>query len=491
MADSAHIGLILTALSSASSVSSAKLATEKKVDHNELVGAGKSLEAASYITAEATRENVLSVTPGGQAVIDAGSTPEIEFVRAVAAAGSLAKADTKGKAGLGLALAGGLVAWNDDKSAVKVTEVGTKAAKENVLWTSLKEETYASDEAMAKTLVKRKFLKAAQRTVFVWTRGPEYAEKYVKPVQDITAASLASGAWQTDRVRPYNFASLGVRPPAGGLHPLAKAVTEFRRLFIEMGFTEQPTNQWLESSFWNFDALFQPQQHPARDSHDTFFVKHPAACTRWPEEYGERVREYHESGNADSIGYRMDWDPSEARKNILRTHTTAVSARVLYELANQPGGFKPVKRFSIDRVFRNETTDATHLAEFHQIEGFVADYDLTVGDLIGILQQFYEKQNMTKLKFVPAFNPYTCPSLEVHGYSEALGRYVEIGNSGVFRPEMLLPMGFPPGVRVVAFGLGVERQVMMKFGLSNIRALVGHKLDLDFVKNNPICRLDN
>jgi phenylalanyl-tRNA synthetase alpha chain len=157
-------------------------------------------------------------------------------------------------------------------------------------------------------------------------------------------------------------------------------------------FSEMPTNKFVESSFWNFDALFQPQQHPARDAHDTFFLKDPATTDSLPLEYMERVKKMHSVGDFGSIGYGYDWKRAEAEKLILRTHTTAISSNMLYQLAQQKE-FKPAKLFSIgmsisrlffvDRVFRNESVDATHLAEFHQIEGVIADRNITLGDLIG------------------------------------------------------------------------------------------------------------
>lgn len=255
-----------------------------------------------------------------------------------------------------------------------------------------------------------------------------------------------------------------------------------------------PTNQFVESSFWNFDALFQPQQHPTRDLHDTFFVKDPKHTKDIPEDYMARVKSFHESGgDSDSIGYRSKWEEIEARKNILRTHTTAVSARMLYQLAEEykkTGEFTPKKYFSIDRVFRNESTDATHLAEFYQVEGLIADKNLTLNNLIATLQAFFNKIGITDLKFKPAYNPYTEPSLEVFSYHKGLGKLIEIGNSGVFRPEMLLPMGFPEDIRVVAWGLSLERPTMIKYGISAIRDLCGHRVNLNFVKTNPICRFD-
>lgn len=169
---------------------------------------------------------------------------------------------------------------------------------------------------------------------------------------------------------------------------------------------------------------------------------------------------------------------------------------MLYNLANRKpengdkGGFKPVKYFSIDRVFRNETLDATHLAEFHQVEGVVADYNLNLADLIGVLSAFFEKLGITELQYKPAYNPYTEPSMEIFCHHKGLGKWIEIGNSGIFRPEMLLPMGLPENVNVIAWGLSLERPTMIKYNYNNIRDLVGPKVDLEMVYNTPLCRLD-
>ncbi|CBY42803.1 unnamed protein product, partial [Oikopleura dioica] len=125
--------------------------------------------------------------------------------------------------------------------------------------------------------------------------------------------------------------------------------------------------------------------------------------------------------------------------------------------------------FSIDRVFRNETLDNTHLAEFHQVEGLIADYNVSLADLIGVLHTFFKKLGIEKLKFKPAYNPYTEPSMEIFSYHEGLGKWTEIGNSGMFRPEMLRPMGLPENVSVIAWGLSLERPAMIKYKMNNIR----------------------
>jgi phenylalanyl-tRNA synthetase alpha chain len=321
-------------------------------------------------------------------------------------------------------------------------------------------------------------------------KGAKFSLEGIKKKQlDLTADILASGSWKTDEFKEYLLDDvMGSLPTCGHLHPLMKVRSAFREIFLEMGFEEMPTNNFVESSFWNFDALFQPQQHPSREAHDTFFLTAPSDTLHYPPDYLARVKEMHETGGHGSIGYRYDWKETEAKKNVLRTHTTAVSTRMLYKLAQQKP-FVPKKYFSIDRVYRNETLDATHLAEFHQIEGLVADYDLTLADLIGVISQFFLKWGMSKLRFKPAFNPYTEPSMEIFAFHPGLKTWIEIGNSGIFRPEMLMPMGLDPKVRVIAWGLGLERPTMIRYGIKNIRDLVGHKVSLDFIRDNPMCDL--
>jgi phenylalanyl-tRNA synthetase alpha chain len=205
------------------------------------------------------------------------------------------------------------------------------------------------------------------------------------------------------------------------------------------------------------------------------------------EEYFKMTRAVHEEGAFGSIGYRYPWSKEECLRLVLRTHTTAVSAWALHRLAEDP---RPARYFSIDRVFRNETVDATHLAEFHQVEGVIADFGLTLGGLMRFLEFFFSRMGITNLRFKPAYNPYTEPSMEIFGYHQGLGKWVEIGNSGMFRPEMLEPMGLPKDLRVYGFGLSLERPTMIKYAVSNIRDLLGHKVDLGFIESNAAVRLE-
>ncbi|XP_064626144.1 phenylalanine--tRNA ligase alpha subunit-like [Lineus longissimus] len=467
-----------------------------QIDHQKVVGTIKSIQAFDgVINCELISSKRWELTKEGVEVAENGSHEALVF-NAIPGDGmsqaDLMKKVPNAKIGFSKAMSAGWIAI--DKKAAggpKVTrKVETIEDTVKECLTKLKNlQLDGFTDNQKAEYKKRKLITEVTVNTFEVSKGPNFSTSLSKQETDLTPEMLASGSWKSKSFKPYNFDALGIAPPSGHLHPLLKVRTQFRQIFLEMGFTEMPTNNFIESSFWNFDALFQPQQHPARDAHDTFFISEPRDAHEFPMDYLEKVRKVHAEGGYGSQGYKYDWKIEEAKKNLLRTHTTAVSARMLYKLAQQET-FTPKKYFSIDRVFRNETLDATHLAEFHQIEGLVADYNLTLGDLMGIIHEFFKKLGITRLRFKPAYNPYTEPSMEIFSYHNGLKKWVEIGNSGVFRPEMLLPMGLPKDVSVIAWGLSLERPTMIKYGIDNIRDLIGPRVNLTMVQENPICRLD-
>jgi len=487
---------VLGHLDKETTLTSSQLASLLGCDHQKVVGAVKSLLSLPTHMVEAELESVKrwDLTAEGQTVCERGSHEAMVW-ELVGEAGMdqqevMKKAGQYGKVGFSKAMSAGWITLDKsgDKPKVKRkvnTIVDSTKAHLLALLSGDLETVSEKDRAEYK---KRKLVTEVTDKIYKLAKGPDFSTTISRAETELTPEMIASGTWKTADFKPYNFSALGISPSCGHLHPLLKVRAEYRQIFLEMGFTEMPTNNYVESSFWNFDALFQPQQHPARDAHDTFFISDPALTTIFNEEYLEMVRNIHSCGGHGSQGYGYEWKREEAAKNLLRTHTTAVSARMLYNLAQQEE-FTPQKYFSIDRVFRNETLDATHLAEFHQIEGVIADRDLTLGDLIGVLYQFFKKLGIDKLRFKPAYNPYTEPSMEIFAFHSGLDKWVEIGNSGMFRPEMLLPMGLPEDVRVIAWGLSLERPTMIKYGIDNIRDLVGHRVNLEMVQKNPLCRI--
>lgn len=487
---------ILRYLETKDRINSTELAQHFNVDHQKVVGIIKSIQAAGeVICCEQVSTKQWEVTAEGQEVIEKGSHEALVF-NAVPPEGilqaELMKQVPNAKVGFSKAMSSGWIqidkTMEGGPKIFRKVNIIEDAVRKNLINISTNQQNNIPDN-VKQEYKKRKLLQETIMKSFNVFKGPEFSLSISKLETDLTPEMIATGSWKEKKFKDYNFDALGIPPFCGHLHPLMRVRSQFRQIFLEMGFSEMPTNNFVESSFWNFDALFQPQQHPARDAHDTFFVSNPQNATKFPMDYLERVRRVHQFGDYGSQGYKYDWKLEEAKKNLLRTHTTAVSARMLYKIAQQET-FKPVKYFSIDRVFRNETLDATHLAEFFQIEGVVADYGLTLGDLIGVLHEFFKKLGIAKLRFKPAYNPYTEPSMEIFSYHEGLKKWVEVGNSGLFRPEMLLPMGLPKDVKVIAWGLSLERPTMIKFGIDNIRDLVGHKVNLQMVYDAPICRLD-
>ncbi|XP_045819725.1 phenylalanine--tRNA ligase alpha subunit, cytoplasmic isoform X2 [Trifolium pratense] len=448
---------------------SGDFADERGIDHNEIVNVIKSLHGFRYVDAQDIKRETWVLTDEGNTYATLGS-PEIQLILAIPPEG-ISRDELQKKLG------------------PSVFKIGCSQAAKNK-WVEMGKQLITKKGIGAddiKALKARKLIVPQTWKGYSVKKGPNYAPKRKKVVTDLTRDNLQSGEWKELEFKEYNYSAKGQPLEGGNLHPLLKVQSQIKQIFLCMGFEEMPTNNYVESSFWNFDSLFQPQQHPARDSHDTFFLETPSTTKELPEDYVQRVKQIHEFGGYESRGYAYDWKREEANKNLLRTHTTAVSSRMLYQLAQKP--FSPKKYFSIDRVFRNEAVDRTHLAEFHHIEGLVCNRGLGLRDLIGVLYDFFSRLGMTKLKFKPAYNPYTEPSMEIFSYHEGFKKWVEVGNSGMFRPEMLRPMGLPEDVQVIAWGLSLERPTMIMYGIDNIRDLFGHKVDLGLIKKNSICQL--
>jgi len=495
--------IVLEHIASAGSIEDTlSLSNEKGWDHNKVVGIVKSLASLEAVTLEDRKNEVLHATEEGKQYLENGS-PEAQVWRQAKEKGSISQADLDealgpvAKVGFGAAMKLKWVSMDKSKVCTPLVDEITDTIQQDLRTCDGKDPNGAV-ETLSKQAVdalkKRKMLSLVSVTSYKVKKTSSFTTNIKKLVTDLTADMIANKSWQTQEFKPYNLEALGITLPGGHLHPLLKVRHEIRLILLLMGFEEMPTNNWVENSFWNFDTLFQPQQHPARDAHDTFFIKSPAEALTIPNDYVARVKKMHEEGGHGARGWRYCWSEKEARKNLLRTHTTAVSSRMLYKLGQEykkTGVFTPKKYFSIDRVFRNETLDATHLAEFHQIEGVVIDKNLTLGHLIGIIKEFYRRQNITNLRFKPAYNPYTEPSMEIFGYHPMLKRWVEVGNSGIFRPEMLLPMGLPEDVTAIAWGLSLERPTMIQYGINNIRELFGPNIDVQLLRRNPVCWVRN
>ena len=290
--------------------------TSVEISHQEVVGAVKSLLVDAYITAKESTTNFFVLSKEGEGIVSSGESQEISVFKAVLAAGvdGIAMKDLDGKVGKAVSKIGMgncmKAKWIGKNGANLIAKIDS-VPEDSVLAAlqALKGDDSGSslDSKLLQNLKRRKLISSVSRKSYEVARGPSYSPVRVKKAADLTKEMLDNGTWKETQFKSYNFLTLGEKVGGGYLHPLLKVRAEFRKILMQMGFQEMPTNKWVESSFWNFDSLFQPQSHPARDAHDTFFIKKPAETVSVPEDYYERVKEMHEKGGSGSIGYRYDF----------------------------------------------------------------------------------------------------------------------------------------------------------------------------------------
>jgi len=302
-----------------------------------------------------------------------------------------------------------------------------------------------------------------------------------KEVSELTPQMLKEGRWKDITFRRYDISLSPPRISIGKRHPYQEFLDFVKYKFVSMGF-EEMHGPLVENEFWNMDALYMPQFHPARDIHDVYFIKEPSHCREIERPFGKRVAETHShGGETGSKGWRYPFDLNRSKRLILRSQGTTISARILAGAPKIPG-----KYFSIARCFRYDTVDATHAPDFYQIEGIVLGEEINFKTLLGLLKLLGEEVAMVKeFRFLPAYFPFTEPSVELHGKHPRLG-WMELGGAGIFRPEVTIPLGVK--VPVIAWGLGLDRMAMVALEINDIRDLFSR--DLDFIRRKRIKPLD-
>lgn len=296
-------------------------------------------------------------------------------------------------------------------------------------------------------------------------------------IDALTPEILFSGLWRQKRFRAIDVEAPAPPLYAGRRHPVQLFIDEVREIFISMGF-EEIEGPLIQPCFWNFDALFTPQDHPAREMQDTFYIK-GEALNYADAESVKRVSATHKDGwRTGSRGWGYEWREEEARRLVLRTHTTSITVRYLADHRQ-----KEARVFTVGRVFRNEKVTFKNLVEFHQIEGIAVGPTLTLRDLMGLLSAFYKRLGLEKVKFWPTFFPYTEPSMQSVVYYDKAGKWVELCGMGIFRPEVTLPFGVKN--QVLAWGGGLERLVMMRYNIDDVRELYENRLS--WLRRSQIC----
>ncbi|KZX16233.1 phenylalanine--tRNA ligase alpha subunit [Methanobrevibacter cuticularis] len=476
-----------------------EIAKEARMDVKSVMSAAGSLASKKIIQVNKIVDDTVSLTKDGERYAK-GGLPERKVLSALFTQKKIPMKDLAIKSGIDNKDTKIAIGWlvrkkwaKIDKGTINLTEFGEKSVNkegndEKLLELLLQKgriKTNDLDDDLLKgldNLTNRKNLieinnktlhkfKILDNGLAILEKGFDIKEE----VTQLTSKQLKDGSWKNLKYRPYDINAEYPEFFPGKGHPLRKIIEEVREVFLNLGFTES-NGPILESAFWNFDSLFQPQDHAAREMQDTFYIKNPNNSNLPEKDLVEKIANTHENGgNTNSEGWNYKWSEEIAKQSVLRTHTTGISTRFLKD--NKP----PLKMFSVGRVFRRETITYKHLPEFHQVEGIVAAEDINYQNLLGVLKEFYKKLGF-EVRFRPAYFPYTYLSTECEVYLEEKESWIELGGSGMFRPEVLEPLGV--NVPVLAFGLGIERLAMIRYDISDIRML--YKSDIKWLRDIPI-----
>lgn len=315
------------------------------------------------------------------------------------------------------------------------------------------------------------------RSTYHWTERGQAAQRTLATqessgkdsVSALTPEMLQSGEWKGKRFRRFNINIPPSRVLLGRTSTYSQFLRDVKDKLVALGFSEFD-GPLVETEFWNCDALFMPQFHSARDTHDVYYLQSPTHAKRIEPAYLEPVAETHRNGGkSGSSGWRYEFDTDFTRRLILRSQGTALSAKQLRN-ASIPG-----KYFGVVRCFRYDQIDSTHLSDFYQTEGIVISENVNLRTLLGLLREFaIELGGAEEVRFVPGYFPFTEPSIEIFVRHPQLG-WFELGGAGIFRPEVTIPFGIT--VPVLAWGLGVDRMALLKLNLNDLRQLFTHDIE--------------
>jgi len=291
-------------------------------------------------------------------------------------------------------------------------------------------------------------------------------------IEKLTPKIIQSQSWKGKKFRRYDIVSAVPRIYGGKRHFVNQATDYAKKIWLEMGFKEMTGNLAI-TGFWNFDSLFTAQDHPAREMQDTFFIKNIEG--KLPDKkIVEKIKESHEGKIEGSKGWQYEWQEKDAKKVLLRTHTTCLSSQTLRKIADLKEF--PAKYFALGKCFRNETIDWSHGFEFNQTEGIVVDENANFRQLLGYLKQFFKKMGYEKIRIRPSYFPYTEPSLEVDVWHPIHKKWFELGGAGMFRPEVTIPF-FGRHIPVLAWGPGFDRIIMEFFKIQDLREMYKNNIN--------------
>ncbi len=448
---------ILEELKKRKTATAEELASALDVPISTVMSVSALLKEKGYIEVKEKEEEIVELTEEGKERLKNG-LPE-EVLIALLNGNPMSVQELKGRMGKDLEIA---ISWAKRKGLIRLE--GDKVVPLVSSYSSPEREALANPSSakqdLIKTLQSRGLVKVRKRKTAVLTLLREPELKPANVINVLTSEVISKGVWKGAEIRPYNVEAYPTFYPIGKKHFFREFLERIRQVMLDLGFDEV-RGDYVEMELYNFDLLFQPQDHPAREIHDSFPLRGKGVVRE--EGLIEGVRKMHETW------WKYKWNQEVALRLMLRSQTTAVTARVL---ASRPK--PPVRVFTIGKVFRPDAIDATHLIEFHQLDGLVIEDGYSFRDLLGELKEIFYRMGVKEVKFKPAYFPFTEPSVEVYGRIEGLG-WVEMCGAGMLRDEILKTVGIelPAG----AWGIGLDRLAMFFNGLNDIRLLYTNNIE--------------
>lgn len=444
------------------------------------------LKAKHLIDVQEEESTIFSLGPDGISASESG-LPERKLVTLIAASGNECSLSTLAKSlgnefqvGLGRAKKNNWVKIEKDR-VILTMEADKREAEELIIEKlsslgGLSQETLGEKELEALITLKSRRdefinVKHEKRIGVKLAIGAESLTSLLRKdeIESITPKLLQSGEWKNRSLRPIDVTSPAPKIYPGRKHPMRLLMDEVREVFVSLGF-EEISGSMSQSALWNFDALFIPQDHSAREMQDTFYISNARANLDGFRKEMDVIKDVHEhGGNTGSLGWQYAWKEEEASRVVLRTHTTSVTISHLAK-------YKPeeARIFTIGRAYRNEKPNYKHNPEFFQIDGVMVGPKLNIRNLIYVISKFYSKLGFNEIKFWPTYFPYTEPSLQTMVFLKESQKWMELGGMGIFRPEVTIPLGIQN--TVLAWGLSLDRLVMLRHGVRDIRELFGSNL---------------
>jgi len=479
---SLHEKKILIALKDSKKDSIENIAKKTELDEVAVMRASLWLSSKNMVKIEEKTEKIVEITEEGKNL--SRELPERELLKKIGNGAFLDQLDLKDGIALGWLKKRNwaIIKKIDNRNFLEITEEGKnflnkKTEDERILEKLQKSNMYIQEipENILKILRSRKAVNIKEkirRDIILTEPGMKEIEKGIvlkEEISQLTPEIIIKQSWKNAEFKKFNIKTDVKDVYPGKKHFVNQALEYVRSIWIEMGFKEMK-GPIVDTQFWVFDALFQPQDHPARDMQDTFFLKYPEEGKLPDKELVNRVKNMHENGIMEGWGYK--WDEKIAKKLILRTHTTSLSARTLAKLSKDD---IPAKFFSVGKVFRNETLDWNHLAEFYQTDGIVVDENANFRQLLGYLKRYLVKMGFKKFRFRPAYFPYTEPSVEAEVFHPQKKQWVELFGAGIFRPEVVVPL-LGEDIPVLAWGPGPERIIREYWNIVDLRDLYRNDL---------------